>query len=64
METLKISLKSCRVNAGFSIKEAAKNIGISENTLKNWESGKTSPTVENARKICNLYKIDYNNIAF
>lgn len=33
----KITLKSARVNAGLTQKEAAKKIGIDETTLINWE---------------------------
>lgn len=33
----KITLKAARVNAGLTIKEAAKLIGICETTLIRWE---------------------------
>ena len=47
----RFTLKACRVNKGFTIKEAAKKLGISEFTLMNYELGKTFPTVPVINKI-------------
>lgn len=64
MEKTKISLRACRVNAGYSIKEAAEKLGISRHTIQNWENKRTFPTVDHVEKICKLYDVDYNNIQF
>lgn len=37
MSELKISIKAARVNAGYTIVEAAKRLGISPSTLVSWE---------------------------
>lgn len=50
-----ISLKAARVNAGLSGTEAAKKIGVTFPTLYNWESGKTTPTIMQLKKLCELY---------
>ena len=60
----KISLKAARVNAGFSQKEAAKTLGISNKTLCSWENGKTYPDQPMIEKICALYDVTYDMIDF
>ena len=51
----KISLAAARVNANLSQDEAAKKIGVSRDTLRNYESGKTVPRWETVRKIEEVY---------
>lgn len=60
----KISLEAARVNAGYSQKEAAKNLGVSNKTLGLWESGKAFPKADKIVAICNLYGIAYDYINF
>lgn len=60
----RFTLKACRVNKGFTIKQAAKKLGISEFTLMNYELGKTFPTVPVINKIEELYDVSYNDIIF
>lgn len=64
MDDIKISLRACRVNSNLSIEKASKMLGITRQTLQNWESGRTSPTVENVKKICEVYNVRYDNIMF
>ena len=51
---LKINLAACRTNAGMSQNEWAKELGVSEKTIWNWETGKSEPTLNNLRKISEL----------
>lgn len=60
----KISLKAARVNAGFSQKEAAILLQISNKTLSNWENGDTFPSAKKIECLCDLYKVSYNDIIF
>ncbi len=60
----RISLKAARVNAGFSQKEAAKKLEISNKTLCSWENGKTYPDQPMIEKICALYGVTYDMIDF
>lgn len=50
----KIYLDAVRVNAHMTQPEWAKELGVSTNTVLNWEIGKTSPTLEQARKMSKL----------
>ena len=60
----KITLEAARVNAGYTQKEAAKLLGISNKTLQNWESGRSYPNADKISEICKLYVISYDNINF
>lgn len=61
---LKISLKAARVNAGLSQKEVAKFLKISNKTVHNWENGDTSPSAKHIDALCELYKVEYDNLNF
>lgn len=50
----KISLEAARVNAKLTQKELAKELGISNVTVVNWEKGVTEPTLSQLRKISQL----------
>lgn len=50
----KISLEAVRVNAGMNQKEWAKNLGVSNATVVNWEKGNTEPSLSVLRKMSEL----------
>ena len=50
----KISLEAARVNAKITQRELAKILGISQNTVCNWEKGKSQPNASNLRKISEI----------
>jgi len=64
MDTLQISSAAARVNAGMTQDEVSKQIGVSKNTIINWESGKSEPTISQARALANLYSIPLECIIF
>lgn len=49
-----ISMKAARINAGLTQLELAKIIGVTRNTVANWETGKTEPSVVQLRKLSEL----------
>lgn len=59
-----ITLKAARVNLGLNQKEAAKKIGISPDTLSNYERGKSFPDVPTILRIEQAYNIPYGDIIF
>lgn len=59
-----ISLKSARVNAELTQKEASKKLGIAKTTLANYEAYRTVPDMEMAKKIAALYKLKIDDIIF
>ena len=60
----KISLAAARVNAGFTQEQVAKELNVAPSTVRNWESGKTTPSLLNVEKLCNLYSMPYDYIDF
>jgi DNA-binding XRE family transcriptional regulator len=61
---LRISLAAARVNANLTQEEARKKIGVTKQTLCNWERGITHPSIEKAELISKIYGIPYQNIIF
>ena len=61
---MKWRLSACRVQNGYTQKEVSDLIGVSEKTLVSWESGKTSPNMEKAQKLSELYGIPLAYIDF
>ena len=61
---MKITLKAARINAGLKQIDVANKLSVNITTVSNWESGKTKPSIENFRKLCELYKWPENCIKF
>ena len=59
-----ITLKAARVNRNMTQSEAAEKLGISKDTLRNWEQGKSFPDVKAIKQIEALYGLSYNDISF
>ncbi len=59
----KISLKSARVNAGYTQKEVASKLRVAETTVLNWENGKSMINAKNLFKLAYLYKVKVDNIS-
>ena len=62
MEQIQITLAAARVNAGLTQEDAAQAMKVSKNTIVNWEKGKTSPTIMQARMLSELYEMPLSNI--
>lgn len=62
MET--ITLKAIRVNLGMSLEQASTLIGVSKDTLSNYERGDTYPDVPTIKRIEDVYNISYDRINF
>lgn len=61
---LKITIKAARVNAELTQEQAAEKIGVTVKTIQNWESGATSPTMEQGKKLASVYGLTVDNIIF
>lgn len=51
---MKISLKSCRIESGASVKDIVDYVGVNENTVYNWENGSV-PSAVNMQKLLEFY---------
>ena len=59
-----ITLKSARVNKELTQVEAAKMIGITVDTLSNYERGKSYPDVPIIKRIEEVYGVSYSDLIF
>lgn len=59
-----ITLKAARMNKGYNQEEAAKLIGVSSDTLSNYERGKSFPDVPVIKMIEKVYEVKYDDIIF
>lgn len=57
MEMLKISLAAARVNAGMTQMQVAKEMGVSTQTVINWEKGKVVPGIPEVCMMSKLYNM-------
>lgn len=55
-------LEELRVQAGISKAELARELGVTGQTITNYENGKYAPSDENADKICMILKITKDDI--
>lgn len=61
---MQYSLKAIRINKGETQEQSAKGIGISVETLANYEKGITYPDIPTLKKIEKYYGVNYNDIDF
>ena len=61
---IKLTLKAIRVNMGKSQEEMAKLYGVAKETVSNWETYKTYPSVRDIPNIENATGLKYDNIIF
>lgn len=60
----KISLTAARINAGFNQRDAADKLGITIQTLSNYENYRRGIRVDLAMKMCNLYGLTIDDVYF
>jgi len=60
----KMTLKAARVNAGYTQKASAKELGVSNKTLGDWENGRAYPKVDKVEALCSLYGVTYDDLIF
>lgn len=59
---MKVSIKAMRVHRNISVPEAADSLKVAASTIRNWESGRTSPDARQLQDLLNLYECDYDDI--
>lgn len=61
---MRMTLKTARELTGLTQSEAATKIGISTDTLGNYERGKSYPDIPVLRKIEQVYQVQYSQLIF
>lgn len=59
--TLKQARKKC---GGYTQKELAELVGVSEMTVSNWETGKTAPSIRLWKKLATVLEIAMQELEF
>ena len=59
-----ITIRAARVNKDLTQAEAAKLLGISADSLWNYENGRSFPDVRVVKKMEEVYGIPYDNLIF
>lgn len=62
VEPLKITIKAARVNANLTQSELAERLGVTKQTIFNWEKGAYEPTIGQARKLSEVCGVPLDNI--
>ena len=62
MGSLKITLKSARINANYKQEEIAEKLKVSKYTIMNWEKGKTKIPYSSLDMLCRYYGCTINDI--
>lgn len=52
---MKLTLKACRVNVNASVKETAKAVGVTEDSVYKWESGVCAPKLRHVLKLVEFF---------
>lgn len=60
----KITLKAARINANMRQTDAAMEVGVSRDTIRNWETGRSSPKADQLCKLADLYGVPMDYIFF
>lgn len=63
-DKMKVTLKVARELKRMTQEEAAKRIGVSTDTLGNYERGKSYPDIPTLRKIEEVYGVSYDRLIF
>lgn len=63
-KNMRMTLKTARELAKLTQAEAAKRIGVTPDTIGNYERGKSYPDIPVLRKIEEVYGVNYNDLIF
>lgn len=56
------NLRRCRNLAAMSLAETAKHMGVSEKTISRWEKGENDPSLDNLKRLANLYDVSIDEL--
>lgn len=59
----KVTLKAARINANMLQTDVARQLGVSKESVANWERGKAAPKATTLVRLCELYGIPIDNIS-
>ncbi len=57
-----MKMKKARINAGLTQEQVAESLGVSRQTISNWENDKTYPDIISVIKISDLYNVSLDHL--
>lgn len=63
-DKMAIQLKAARVNANLTQQQVAEILGVSKQTIVNYELYRTIPDIEMSKKLAKLYNLSVDDIIF
>ena len=57
-----MKMKKARINAGLTQEQVAESLGVSRQTISNWENDKTYPDIISVIKISDLYSVSLDHL--
>lgn len=64
MDDFKMTIAAARVCGRKTQEAVAKHLHVGKQTIGNWETGKTSPTVEQAQAFCDFCNVPFDKVSF
>lgn len=61
---MQVTLRAARANVNLTQREAADKIGVTVDTVSNWERAKSFPNALQIRRIEEVYGVPYDNLIF
>ena len=61
---MQITLKAARMNKQLTQRDAAAKIGVTRDTIGNWERGKSFPDAMQIKRIEEVYNVRYDDLIF
>lgn len=55
-------LRQLRIKKGYTQEQVAKALGINRTTYTKYETGVTQPSLEQLKKLSELFEVDYNTL--
>lgn len=59
---IRITLRAARVNADYTVDDAAHIAHVSKRTIINWEKGYATPRADKLHLLCDAYRMPIDNI--
>lgn len=58
------NLKEARLDAKMTQKEVAVKLNVVESCYANWEQGRTEPSIEMIKKLCDVFDVKADELLF